>query len=77
MSITKLRGIRTTLELSQLNLAAKSGVSLGTISKIEAATKHTEISGVGVGKLISIAKTMGVSALDLYPKLGEAPEDTI
>ena len=60
-----------------MNLAAKSGVSLGTISKIESAKSHREISGVGVGKLISIAKTMGVSALDLYPKLGEAPEDTI
>lgn len=73
MSVTRLKKFRTALEISQLTLAAQSGISLGTINKIERAISHTEMAGVGVGKLLLLARVLGVSAAELYPRLEHQP----
>jgi transcriptional regulator with XRE-family HTH domain len=64
-----------TLEISQLTLAARSGVSLGTINKIEKAKNHKQMAGVGVGRLIALGKSLGVSASEVYPKLLDEPSN--
>lgn len=68
--VTNLLRERHRAKVTQLELAAKAGMSLGVIARIEHATDHQAIGLIGVDKFIRLAEALGLCADELYPRLG-------
>ena len=75
MSLTRCRALRRLRDpyrptgVSQVELAARSRTSLGTVRKLEAGGPAT-VEKMDLGPIIRIADALGVSPAVLMPRLG-------
>lgn len=67
--ITRVKELRGELGLTQMGLAVKAGLSLGTVRHIEAASDLAELSQVGVGRLFELANALQTTPVGLMPSL--------
>lgn len=65
MAISKLRLLRVKADMTQEELAQKSGVSRATVTRIESG--NVGLMGASLGNLLKLTKTLGVEIKDLLP----------
>ena len=67
--LCRLRELRLRSGLSQVQLAARSGLSLGTLRKLE----EGHLASTRLGTLVAVAHALGLAPTDLIPALRAAP----
>ena len=67
--LTRIKELRERSKISQVELAAASGVSLTTLRKLENAVLFDELALTGVGHFIHLGESLGVTAATIYPAL--------
>jgi transcriptional regulator with XRE-family HTH domain len=68
--LCRLRELRVRSGLSQVQLAARSGLSLGTLRKLESGNK---LATTRLGTLVAVARALGLAPTDVIPALRAAP----
>lgn len=62
--LTRIRQLRTERSMSQLELAQRAGVSLGTIARLESLHSPDKLFHTKVGPLVRIANALGCSNIE-------------
>ena len=71
---TRCRALRKKARLSQLGLAVRAEVGVGTIYKLEMAESPKDLGALAVTSIFAVADAFGVAPVRLWPRLGRGPE---